>query len=290
VADQLPDPNSLQALMVAYRRSPEFNGLRPNSQRQYLRYQRHLEKVWHHPLRTVTLDFLLDIRDGIAGGYGPAAANCFVQAASALFVWAKKRQRLAVNPLAGIERLKGGSFPTWTMAQIRIALERFPEPLKRALLLGLHTGQRRSDLIAMTWSQFDGRLITLRQIKTGEHLTIPVHRELGVALEQWKSTANVLPHPAAPILTTTAGKRWSGTYLSMCFAAAVRTAGLPAGLNVHGLRKRAATRLAEAGCSVYEIQAITGHRDVRSLAPYVEKAEQSVLARAAMRRLEAGET
>ena len=76
----------------------------------------------------------------------------------------------------------------------------------------------------------------------------------------------------------------------MGFAEAVRKAGLPAGLNVHGLRKRAATRLAEAGCSVYEIQAITGHRDVRSLAPYVEKAEQSVLAHAAMRRLEAGET
>jgi integrase len=142
--------------------------------------------------------------------------------------------------------------------------------------------------------RYDGRTIAVQQIETGERLTIPVHHASRGELERWRAEplagANVLPHPGAPILTTTEGRRWSGTYLSMGFADAVRKAGLPAGLNVHGLRKRAAVSLAEAGCSVYEILAITGHRSVKSLVPYVEKARQGVLAEAAMRRLEASPT
>jgi integrase len=101
---------------------------------------------------------------------------------------------------------KGGSFPTWSMEQIKAAFR----PPRRALILGLHAGQRRSDLIAMTWDAHDGRAIAVQQIKTGERLTIPVRRHLRVELERWKGAANVLPHPAVPILTTTAGPQSVG--------------------------------------------------------------------------------
>lgn len=40
----------------------------------------------------------------------------------------------------------------------------------------------------------------------------------------------------------------------------LRKAGLPESLSLHGLRKAAARRLAEAGCTVHEIQAVTGHK------------------------------
>ena len=43
-------------------------------------------------------------------------------------------------------------------------------------------------------------------------------------------------------------------------------AGLPR-LGIHGLRKLAATRLADAGCSTHEIAAITGHRAARVWKP-----------------------
>lgn len=290
----LPDPTSLQALMVAYRRSPEFADLRPNSQRQYNRYHRHLEDAWHRPLSSFTRRFLLEMRDVVATGYGPAAGNCFVQATSALFAWAIERGWLEYNPIARAKRLKGGKFPAWSMPQVVIALNSFPEALRRALILGLHTGQRRSDLIAMTWGDYNGSVIDVQQIKTGEPLTIPVHRDLRAELERWRNQplagANVLPHPTAPILTTTQGLRWSGTYLSMCFAAEVRKAGLPDKLNVHGLRKLAAANLAEAGCDLLQIASITGHRSLGMLKLYTESAQQRVLATAAIRRLEGSET
>ena len=43
-------------------------------------------------------------------------------------------------------------------------------------------------------------------------------------------------------------------------------AGLPQ-CSAHGLRKLAATRLANAGCSSEQIKAITGHRSDSGLAP-----------------------
>jgi hypothetical protein len=38
-----------------------------------------------------------------------------------------------------------------------------------------HTGQRRSDLVKMLWSQYDGEFIEVRQQKTDELLSIPCH-------------------------------------------------------------------------------------------------------------------
>jgi integrase len=52
--------------------------------------------------------------------------------------------------------------------------------------------------------------------------------------------------------------------------------------SAHGLRKLAATRLADAGCSHQQIKAITGHRSDSALAPYIRAADQARLARQAM--------
>ena len=54
-------------------------------------------------------------------------------------------------------------------------------------------------------------------------------------------------------------------------------AGLP-DCTAHGLRKAAATRLANAGCSVNEIAAITGHKSLREIAHYTSAADQARLA------------
>jgi Phage integrase family len=52
--------------------------------------------------------------------------------------------------------------------------------------------------------------------------------------------------------------------------------------SAHGLRKAAARRLAEAGCTEHEIAAITGHASLREVARYTKAADQKRLAAAAM--------
>ena len=54
-----------------------------------------------------------------------------------------------------------------------------PAHLRLAVLLLLYTGQRRSDVIKMKWSQFDGTTIEVaQQQKTGAYVCIPCHQRL----------------------------------------------------------------------------------------------------------------
>lgn len=53
----------------------------------------------------------------------------------------------------------------------------------------------------------------------------------------------------------------------------------------HGLRKAAATRLANAGCTVDQVKAITGHRSLTEVARYTRAADQYRLARQAIEKL-----
>jgi len=52
--------------------------------------------------------------------------------------------------------------------------------------------------------------------------------------------------------------------------------------SAHGLRKAAARRLAEAGCTAHEIAAITGHASLGELVRYTKAVDQRRLAEAAM--------
>ena len=58
--------------------------------------------------------------------------------------------------------------------------------------------------------------------------------------------------------------------------------GLPENCTAHGLRKAAARRLAEAGCSASQIAAVTGHKSLREVERYGQAAAQIALADAAI--------
>ena len=65
-----------------------------------------------------------------------------------------------------------------------------------------------------------------------------------------------------------------------------------AGLNdcpLHGLRKAAAARLAELGCTEFEIMAITGHRTSKEVTRYTRAARQKTRAESALKRLTDGQ-
>jgi hypothetical protein len=61
--------------------------------------------------------------------------------------------------------------------------------------------------------------------------------------------------------------------------------GLPERCVTHGLRKAAARRLAEAGCSANEIMALTGHATLTEVTRYTKTAEQRKIAHKAIQRL-----
>jgi site-specific recombinase XerD len=59
-------------------------------------------------------------------------------------------------------------------------------------------------------------------------------------------------------------------------------AGLPRGTSAYRLRKAACRRLAEAGCSVNVIAAVSGHVRLREVQRYTAAADQFGMARSAI--------
>jgi integrase len=85
-------------------------------------------------------------------------------------------------------------------------------------------------------------------------------------------------------LVTTTGKPYGGNHFSETFREWCDAAGLPKRCKVHGLRKSACRRLAEAGCIANEIMAISGHATMKELVRYTRAADQARLARNAIAR------
>src|SRR5215831_8189193 len=81
-------------------------------------------------------------------------------------------------------------------------------------------------------------------------------------------------------LVTERGAPFTAAGFGNWFRDRCNEAGLPQ-CSAHGLRKLAATRLANAGCSTDQIKAITGHRSISEVARYTKAADQARLARQA---------
>lgn len=275
-------PESVEALLNAYCQSQEWQGLAPASRKLYGVYHRDIRKFGDLAIGDVTRRFILEMRDAIATRSGVGAANAFTWTLGALFAWAVGRDRIEHNPTAKIESLKGGTLPAWTAAEADRAVQVLPTELARAVLLARYTGQRRGDLVRMTWAAWDGSSIRLTQAKTGTSMVIPAHRRLRAALTEWRAE----PDCGLFILRQETNRPWAPNYLTDRMREALTEHGFREGINMHGLRKLAATELAEAGCSALEIQAITGHASLAMVALYTRSADQERLARAAVIRLE----
>jgi hypothetical protein len=139
-------PGTLGALLTEYRRSPEWTGKKHITHQTQRVYLEPLEKLAHLKVSDVRRQHILTLRDSIAASRGRGAANGFAQVAGMLFSWARDRGWIDYSPADRIKRLKGGELPAWTDEMADLAIERLPEHLRRAVILGRYTGQRGGDL------------------------------------------------------------------------------------------------------------------------------------------------
>jgi integrase len=271
-------PDSLDALLQAYRRSPEWAALANSTRATYTVYLRVLDRLGNQKVREIRRKELLGLRDAVAIKRGNGAGTGFQRAASALLGWAVDRGWIDYHPLLRARALPHGHLREWSESDIAHALAHLDEPYRRVVVLALHTGQRRSDVIALTWGQYDGAAFRLRQQKTRTPLIVPAHPDLRAELATWQRSQAV-------ILTSPQGRPWTPAHLSRSMKARLEAIGLP-DINVHGLRKAAARRLAEAGATAHEIAAVTGHKSLSMVQLYTASADQRRLAESAVERLE----
>jgi integrase len=275
-----PGAGTFSALILAYRASPEYRQLAKGSKAEYDRYLKIVEEaIGRHAVADLTRSDVMALRDLFADR--PRAANYMVTTMHRLLNIGIDRGFRSDNPAARIPKLKTGpGHKPWTdamIAQFRAAIP-LGQPMRTALELGLGTGQRRGDVLKMTWGDYDGTGIAVVQGKTGARLWIPCPNAL-------KACLGALERRPGPILCRQDGKGFQPRHFSEQFAAAVETAGLP-GATFHGLRHAAATALAEAGCDTRDIMAITGHSTDAMVRHYTKGADQRMRAKAAVVKLE----
>jgi integrase len=193
----------------------------------------------------------LNWRDKMAAT--PRTADAHWTVLMLILAWARQGGLTTYRPPERVERLYRGdrSEMIWSEADVGAFLAKAPETLRRAMMLALYTGQRQGDLLALTWTAYDGQVIRLRQSKGGVRVVIPVHTRL-------RATLDALPRVSTHILTNAQHRPWKQESFRKVWLDASRAAGIE-GLHFHDLRGTAVTRLAEAGCTVPEIAALTGH-------------------------------
>ncbi|MTA40976.1 MAG: tyrosine-type recombinase/integrase [Actinobacteria bacterium] len=294
-------PGSLGELLADWRRSPEYRATAPNTQRNRERYLALLDAAEWSTRQVAGLEMegvrqlraeLLTLRDMLADRRGAGAASVFGQTVATVFAWAVERGRMAFSPLAQLKGMRLGHIPPWTEAEARHAMEKWPEPLRRAVTLAYHIGQRRGDLAALRWEDYDvaaGR-ITLMPEKTARRrlarglppLRLPVPKALAWELRRWR-----LAEPGAThILTHSGGKPWSKTGLANAVWRQLVAEGWDTRKGLHGLRKLRTERLLEGGATHAETAAAQGWDSVAMVSLYGRGAEQESLARAGVARLE----
>lgn len=278
-----PAAGSFDALAVAYYRSPNFMRLKASTQTTYRReIDRWREK--HGTKRVVHLErrHVLEQMGERHEASGPEAANNLLRVVRVLCSFAVENEWRRDNPALGVKKFKmrGDGFVAWSEDDIAKYLKHWKAGTRPrlALLLLLYTGQRRSDVIQMGRQHVSADTIRVKQAKSGAQLVIPMHPDL-------KSVLDKLPKDGLAFLATQYGKPFKdGASFGNQFGEWCRTAGLE-GRSAHGLRKSAAVRLVEAGCSTKEVAAITGHASLREIERYTKAAEQQKLARQAIARL-----
>lgn len=200
-----------------------------------------------------------------------------------LFRWAADAGLVNVDPTAGVANLKlakTDGFPPWNEDNVD-AYEKFWAIGTREqvwLDVLLYTGLRRGDAFRLGKQHVRDGVITIKTEKTGTEVFPPILPILAKTLEAG-------PCGDLAFIIGARGKPFQNKHsFGNAFVAAARKAGI-VGKSAHGLRKLGATRLANAGATVAELEAIFGWQGGKMAALYTRSANRRHLAARAMPKL-----
>lgn len=261
--------DSFDAILAAYRSSPEFERLAPSTKRDY---NRTLDRISDHFGSAHIAAFedrrmrraIIEWRDQWRSQ--PRTADKATVTIATVLGWAVNNALLSVNVAAGISHLHSAdkSDHVWEPRHWE-ALASAPDQLLRALRLASMTGLRLGDLVRLDWSQVGDKAIILRTRKRKGRAVIPVFPELSAFLDG-------IGRGDGAVLKNSRGKAWTESGLGTVFQRSK-----PDGFDrtMHDLRGTYVTWLATKGLSDDEIARVVGWTSQRIAgvrARYVDEA------------------
>jgi integrase len=184
----------------------------------------------------------------------PHAANNFLKTMRAFFRWAKEEQLVDADPAAGVKFIpvKTNGWEPWNMAEVEAYRARWPLGTNQRMLLEIYinTGFRRGDATTAGWQHVRDGVIHMRTGKTDTPIYIPILPALSAALD-------AMPKRRALTFMLSRGDRpYTKESLGNLFREWCDAAGI--NKSAHGIRKLAATAIADNGASEQELQALFG--------------------------------
>lgn len=177
--------------------------------------------------------------------------------------------KLLENPIIGVKnlRIKNERLRYLTKDEIdRLlnacrSLDPRAEHLYPIVLIALHTGMRKGEILHLKWSNVDleQRQIILTDTKNKETRVIPLTRTLAEMLKGMKRDADTYVFPNEN------GKPFRDVKRS--FHTALRRAGIT-DFRFHDLRHTAASHMVMAGVDIFAVQEILGHKSIEMTRRY----------------------
>ena len=192
--------------------------------------------------------------EGVLAKRGPNAAKATHTYLRRLFSWAREIELRTDNPAEGmqIESPKPRR-QKWTRAQVRAVIEKATEmdmpQIALLVQLGYDTGQRLTDLLTVTWNDYDGEGLSFIQHKTEHEVWVPL--EAGT-----RSMLAETPRTAVQIITSGGKPYTNRAIVNRHFRAAARAAGVPDKIQFRDLRRTVASEISGGGGKIHSI---TGH-------------------------------
>lgn len=207
----------------------------------------------------------------------PNQARHFLDAMRDLFAWALQAEHVKVNPCDGIKppsKASGaddGGFEVWLEEDIAKFEARWPVGTRPRVAFDVlrYTGLRRGDAARLGRPHAKDGIIQIKTDKTGEWVTLNMVPALAatIAAGPCGELTFIAGETGKPLTKESFGNR----FRDWCNAAGVK------GKSAHGLRKYAATAMAEAGATVHELESVFGWSGGRMAALYTKSANRRKL-------------
>jgi integrase len=256
---------TLGGLFDAWQHSEEWKALKTQSRRSYERVIDPkigtLVNVRPRLLAEFTPPFVVRLRDAIAKRRKRWLANYTVKVLRVAFAWGRVRGWCHSNPAQGVPLLpRPADQPErnrpWLPEEFKIVGQRASPRLRRAIMLACYAGMRVSDIIAVTWSCWDGEYLSFRQSKTGQLVSVkspaPLRDELKNALREGDH-----------VVVTNRGEPYTRDGLQSDLWKLVKNLAaeglVKPGLCFHGLRHSLGTALYDLGLDREARKAALGH-------------------------------
>ena len=272
-------PGTLAWLIARYQDSSAWTRLAETTRREraYV-FKTVLARAGDAPLATITGKV---IQQGVEDrAKTPFAANNFLKAMRGLFQWAKKAQHAETDPTEGAKGCpcRTDGFHTWTEDEIARFENYWAVGTRERLALSLllYTGLRRADISIVGRQHVKDSVLALRTQKTGQQVTIPILPELAHVI-------NASPTGDLAFIARADGQPMTPGGFGFWFHAACKAASVPG--SAHGLRKAGATRAANNGATVAQLNAIYGWTGEKMASLYTRNADRVKLARDAIGKL-----